>query len=125
MKNFVNPEDNQTKGVIGEEMAVKEMRRLGYEILTRNYRIQGGEIDIIAKKDTYIIFTEVKYRAGRKKGEPCEAVNHRKQEHIIRTAKAYIAEYSLDCDFRFDVAEVLEENGKSYFRYTENAFWIA
>ncbi|MEA5056876.1 MAG: ribonuclease HII [Anaerotignum propionicum] len=125
VKKFANPEDNQTKGAIGEEMAVKEMRRLGYEILARNYRIQGGEIDIIAKKDTYIIFTEVKYRAGRKKGEPCEAVNQRKQEHIIRTAKAYIAEYALDGDFRFDVAEVLEENGKTFFRYTENAFWIA
>lgn len=124
VKNFLNPGDNQTKGIYGEELAVKEMRRMGYEILERNYRSLGGEIDIVAKKDTYIIFTEVKYRAGRKKGEPAEAVDKRKQEHIIRTAQAYIAENDLDCDFRFDVAEVLEENGKTYFRYTENAFWL-
>ena len=125
VKNFITPEDNQTKGAFGEELAVKEMRRRGYEILDRNYRSQGGEIDIIAKKDTYIIFTEVKYRAGRKKGEPGEAVDKRKQGHIIRTAQAYIVEKNLDGDFRFDVAEVLEEDGKTYFRYTENAFWLA
>ncbi|WMI82652.1 YraN family protein [Anaerotignum sp. MB30-C6] len=105
-------------------MAVKQMERMGYEILHRNYRSHGGEIDIIAKKDTYIIFTEVKYRAGRTKGEPCEAVDKRKQEHIIRTAQAYIAERGLEGDFRFDVAEVLEENGKTFFRYTENGFWL-
>lgn len=124
VKNFVTPEDNQSKGAFGEELAAKQMRRMGYEILDRNYRSQGGEIDIIAKKDTYIIFTEVKYRAGRNKGEPCEAVDKRKQEHIIRTAKAYIVENGLEGDFRFDVAEVLEEDGKTYFRYTENAFWL-
>ena len=124
VKNFLTPKDNQTKGAFGEELAVKQMLRMGYEILDRNYRIQGGEIDIIAKKDTYIVFTEVKYRAGRKKGQPCEAVDKRKQEHIIRTAQAYIAERGLEGDFRFDVAEVLEEDGKTYFRYTENAFWL-
>lgn len=124
LKNFITPEDNQTKGALGEELAVKQMMRMGYEIIDRNYRSHGGEIDIIAKKDTYIIFTEVKYRAGRKKGEPCEAVDKRKQEHIIRTAQGYIAEKGLEGDFRFDVAEVLEENGKTYFRYTENAFWL-
>ncbi len=124
VKNFMPPEDNHIKGVVGEALAVKEMRRMGYEILDKNYRAQGGEIDIIAKKDTYIIFTEVKYRAGRKTGEPAEAVDRRKQAHIIRTAKAYIAENALEEDFRFDVAEVLAEDGKTYFRYTENAFWL-
>lgn len=124
VKNFLTPEGNQIKGALGEELAVKQMLRMGYEILARNYRSHGGEIDIIAKKDTYIIFTEVKYRAGRRKGEPCEAVDKRKQDHIIRTAQAFIAEKDIEGDFRFDVAEVLEENGKTYFRYTENAFWL-
>lgn len=125
LNNLLTPQDNQTKGAIGEALASKQMIRMGYEILERNYRAEGGEIDIIAKKDTYIVFTEVKYRTGREKGEPCEAVDRRKQEHIIRTAKVYIAEKELDGDFRFDVAEVLEENGKKMFRYTENSFWLA
>ena len=47
----------------------------------------------------------------------------KKQRHIIRTAKAYIVEKKLDgMQFRFDVAELLTENGQTYFRYTEDAF---
>lgn len=124
VKNFLPQGSTREKGAYGEELAVRQMRRMGYEILERNYRCAEGEIDIIAKKDTYIVFTEVKYRAGREKGEPGEAVNKKKQAHIIQTAQAYIAEKAPDGDFRFDVAEVLEEDGKTYFRYTEGAFWL-
>ncbi|MDO4531117.1 MAG: YraN family protein, partial [Bacillota bacterium] len=56
---------------------------------------------------------------------PAEAVDHRKQQNIIRAAKVYIAQNCLmeqEYDFRFDVAEVLNSEGKPYFRYTEDAF---
>ena len=52
-----------------------------------------------------------------------QAVDRRKQAHIIETALAYLAETGdADRDCRFDVAEILEEDGKKYFRYIENAF---
>ena len=39
------------------------------------------------------------------------------------TALAYLAETGdADRDCRFDVAEILEEDGMKYFRYIENAF---
>ena len=100
---------------------------MGYEILQRNYRALKGEIDIIAKKDNYIVFTEVKYRENEEMGTPAEAVNHWKQQHIIRAAKVYMAENCLleeGYDLRFDVAEVLHQDGKNYFRYTEDAFQL-
>ena len=101
------------------------MEKMGYEILERNFHALKGEIDIIAKKDSYIVFTEVKYRKNEAMGSPAEAVNHWKQQHIIRAAKAYMAQNCLEemgYDFRFDVAEVLTNEGKTYFRYTEDAF---
>lgn len=125
VKNFVGTETKQQKGAYGEELAVKQMIAMGYEIIERNYRKQGGEIDIIAKKDTYTVFTEVKYRKSRGQGAPMEAVDEKKQQRIILTAKKYIQTHELEGDFRFDVAEVLEEVGKTYFRYTENAFWLS
>ena len=73
------------------------------------------------------MFTEVKYRKNEEMGTPAEAVNHWKQQHIIRAAKAYIAQKCLmemGYDFRFDVAEVLTSEGKTYFRYTEDAFQL-
>ena len=60
-------------------------------------------------------------------GTPAEAVDYKKQQNIIRAAKVYMAENCLieeGYDFRFDVAEVLHQDGKNYFRYTEDAFQI-
>ena len=129
VKNFL-PQDGETtmdKGHRGEAVAAKQMEKMGYEILERNFHALKGEIDIIAKKDNYIVFTEVKYRKNEEMGTPAEAVNHWKQQHIIRAAKVYMAQNCLmeeGYDFRFDVAEVLNQDGKTYFRYTENAFQL-
>ena len=129
LKNFLPQEgDNTTdKGHRGEALAAKQMEKMGYEILERNFHALKAEIDIIAKKDNVIVFTEVKYRKNEEMGTPAEAVNHWKQQHIIRAAKVYIAQKCLmemGYDFRFDVAEVLTSEGKTYFRYTEDAFQL-
>lgn len=116
--------NNKMKGKIGEDTAVLEMQRHGYEILERNYRGRVGEIDIIAKIGTYIVFTEVKYRRNDEMGLPKESVNWQKQQKILDTAKEYITENGLtEVDFRFDVAEVMEVDGRKFFHYIENAFW--
>ena len=118
-------EKNKRKiGNIGENLAAKELEKMGYTILDRNYAKRGGEIDIVAKKETYIVFVEVKFRKSVAYGLPKEAVNWKKQNNIIQTAKSYIFEKALtEWDFRFDVAEVLEKDGIFYFHYMENAFW--
>ena len=113
------------KGQRGEALAAKQMERMGYKILERNFHALKAEIDIIAKKENTIVFTEVKYRQNEEMGTPAEAVDYRKQQNILRAAKVYIAQNCLmeqGYDFRFDVAEVLNSEGKIYFRYTEDAF---
>jgi len=129
VKNFLPQEGDTTtdKGHRGEALAAKQMEKMGYEILERNFHALKAEIDIIAKKDNVIVFTEVKYRKNEEMGTPAEAVGYQKQQNIIRGAKAYIAQKCLmemGYDFRFDVAEVLTQDGKTYFRYTEDAFQI-
>lgn len=129
VKNFLPREGDTTtdKGHRGEALAAKQMEKMGYEIMERNFHALKAEIDIIAKKDNVIVFTEVKYRKNEEMGTPAEAVNHWKQQHIIRAAKVYIAQKCLmemGYDFRFDVAEVLASEGKTYFRYTEDAFQL-
>lgn len=112
------------KGNVGEAIAVREMQKHGYTILEQNYRSGHGEIDIIAQKGEVIVFTEVKRRTSDTHGTPAEAIDKAKQARIIRTAQSYLALkewYDYPC--RFDVAEILEQNGQTYFRYTENAFW--
>ncbi len=111
--------DNKKKGYLAEKMANDFLLKKGYNILFTNYQTRYGEIDIIAKKDTYICFIEVKYRRNISKGYPRESVNFKKQEKIKNTAILYIAENNLqNVDFRFDVIEILNNN----VTHIKNAF---
>ena len=62
------------------------------QILTRNYRKATGEIDVIAQDGRTIVFVEVKQRSTVRYGQPAEAVNRAKMQHIVRTAMLYLAE---------------------------------
>ncbi len=100
------------KRAIGTEyemIAAKHLEKLGYEILARNYRCRAGEIDLIARHGGYLVFVEVKYRADARSGYGAEAVDHRKQERIVRVARWYLMEKhipeSQPC--RFDVVSFL------------------
>ncbi len=98
-------------GDSGEAAACRYLKKQGYRILERNYKvIQGkivGEIDIIAQKGDTISFVEVKTRKSEDFGLPCEAVTKSKQQKIIKTAYAYIEEKNVDANYSFDVIEVL------------------
>jgi len=110
-------------GLYGQKTAEDYLISKGYVILERNFRTRTGEIDIIAREEPsgYIVFAEIKYRADTGYGFPREAVGITKQQKIIETAMHYIAINESDnCDFRFDVIEVL---GKELC-HIENAFGV-
>lgn len=98
------------------------LQKNGYEIICRNFFSRYGEIDIIAKKDGYFVFIEVKYRSGTAFGAPEEAVGFRKQKRIAAAAKYYLYRNGIpfDTPCRFDVAGVLGNE----IRITENAFEV-
>ncbi len=103
------------KGNLGEEYASQFLQNKGCRILCRNYKGKHGEIDIIAEKDSYILFVEVKLRniLGQR---PAEAVGKQKIQHIINAAHEFMFEYN-DNHYissmmpRFDVIEIYEKNG--------------
>lgn len=106
-----------------QETKVQEyLQTQGYEILARNFYTKHGEIDLIAKKDGYLVFVEVKYRADGRYGAPEEAVDYRKQKKIIAAAQYYLYKNRIPVDTpcRFDVAGVTGDE----IRITENAFWL-
>lgn len=93
-------------------MAASYLKDAGYRILARNYRISAGEIDLIAGKDGYLIFVEVKYRSNSRHGSPEAAVTPAKQRQISKVAMYYMKRYGYDpynTPVRFDVVAV-EEN---------------
>ena len=107
-------------GTYYEDAAADDLIRHGYRIRERNYRCKFGEIDIIAQKDGYLIFIEVKYRSTAGWGTPQEAVDAKKQRRISNAASWYLYShhYPADTPVRFDVAAL---SGQS-ISLIENAF---
>jgi len=101
------PHATTSKGNYGETAALGFLQSRGYVILERNYKCFGGEIDIIAQHNEYIVFIEVKYRRSLASGLPRMSVTPSKQRKIAKAALGYISKMKLDnTDFRFDVIEV-------------------
>ena len=115
--------DKKQIGDLGEDVAAYYLKKNGYNILKRNFRIKGGEIDIIAVKDGVIAFTEVKTRSPDPLVSGFEAVTPKKQKLIINASEQYSIRYPHNFQPRFDVALVTVSEGKIVgFSYVENAF---
>lgn len=99
-------------GKFGEDIACRELSRLGYEILARRHRTRYGEIDVIARDGQTTVFVEVKTREGGVFGAGAEAVVARKQHRIARMAVDYAARNGLlDTPCRIDVVEITFDEG--------------
>jgi putative endonuclease len=115
------------RGKAGEEHVSAYLERLGWRIAARNYRVKGGEIDIIAEKDGVIAFVEVKTRKFGSLSDGVEAVDRRKRGFVVRAADRYLEELPEGSrEVRFDVAAVTvttEEIPRVLeMKYYENAF---
>jgi putative endonuclease len=99
--------DRHELGKLGENLACRELQRLGYVILARRYRTRFGEIDIVAEDAGTVTFVEVKTRRATKYGSAAEAVPAWKQRRIAAMALDYLAWVRrLDDPCRFDVIAV-------------------
>ena len=62
-------------GRVGEEAAVRHLKKQGYQILSRNFRKAFAEVDIVARDGETLVFIEVKTRSSLQFGAPVEEVD--------------------------------------------------
>ncbi len=94
-------------GALGEKIAAEYLTGLGYMIRERNVRLREGEIDIIAEKDEFLVFIEVRTRTSNSYGTPEESVTTQKKERLIALAEAYIEDREdLPSSWRIDVVAI-------------------
>lgn len=94
-------------GARGEALAEAHLRRQGYEILARNYRVRGGEADLIARQGGCVVVVEVKSRRSQRFGAPVEAVNRRKVRRVLRAGRLFCRAHGLPlASLRGDVVAV-------------------
>ncbi len=106
------------RGRRAEERAAEFLRSQGYQIIARNYRWQGGEVDLIARDGDWLVFVEVKARSSRAYGLPEEAITPRKRERLLRTAQRYLQQNPTALPVRFDVVALSGGEARLY----RNAF---
>jgi putative endonuclease len=122
----VGSSERRKKGAQGEALAERWLRTVfKAEILEKNFRSPFGEIDLIARKGTCLVFVEVKTRESTRAGFPEEAITEEKQERVRRSALFYLTQRGYnpeDTAFRFDVITVHLEGKKPRISHYPSAF---
>jgi putative endonuclease len=100
------PSGRQALGSHGETLTARWYEASGYSVVERNWRVAGGEIDLVVRRGRELVFCEVKTRVSDRFGSPAEAVTIAKQRRIRRLAATYLAglEPPRPSLVRFDVA---------------------
>jgi len=97
---------NKARGRWGEDLAARWYVSHGYTVADRNWRSSTGEIDLVACRDSVVVFCEIKTRASDRYGAPATAVGRTKQLRLRRLAVEWLAVHDVHGAIRFDVAAV-------------------
>ncbi len=93
-------------GLSAESRAAAYLIAKGYRILARRWRSPVGEVDIVARRRSVLVFVEVKARVTL--DEAAESVLPRQRQRIIAAAEAWLASHpdDVNSDIRFDAVLV-------------------
>jgi putative endonuclease len=111
-------------GAYGERVAVRLLTDAGLQVLDRNWRCRAGELDVVAREGSALVFCEVKTRRGSGFGHPVEAVTPVKRRRLRQLARAWLDAHDDHApDLRFDVIGVLVPTvGPARVTHLRNAF---
>jgi len=109
-------------GNIGEIRAQNYLRENGYQILHTNWYVGKLELDIVARKDEWLIVVEVKTRSTETFEHPEEAITLRKIRNIINATHEYILQFDWQGETRFDVISVIPHGQEFVIDHIEDAF---
>ena len=105
--------DPANSGKWGEWLALLHLRRLGWDILARNWTVRRGEIDLVAIESETLVFVEVKTRTG--PFRPEENFTPEKQRRLERLSNQFRSLYELsEMDFRTDLIAIESTDFRSF-----------
>jgi putative endonuclease len=110
-------------GKLGEKMAAEHLVKKGFRILKQNYFFGKAEVDIVSEINNQLVFVEVKTRQSSYLSDPEYTVSMRKQKQIIKASDAYIKEFDLDMEARFDIITIVVNGQYTKLDHLEDAFY--
>ena len=102
-------------GNAGEEEACHFLTEQGFSIISRNFRYgKYGELDIVASRDSLIVFVEVKSRSGNAYGGGEYAISSRKKSTMRTVARHFLVMHpqydNRETTCRFDLITINDGN---------------
>lgn len=112
----------QLAGQQAEQLALHFLERRGMTLVMRNYLCKAGELDLIMRQDSLLIFVEVRKRSNPRFGGAIESVTPQKQQRLIRAAQHYLLCHPQwrNAPCRFDV--ILFAGSNNTPEWIQNAF---
>jgi putative endonuclease len=107
--NYPVPHTTKQIGDAGEERAAQHLVARGLKVLARNFRVKGGEIDIVCRDGATTVFVEVRQRARSDFGGAAYSITPTKQKRLILAARHWLARHG-DSACRFDCMLIDGEN---------------
>lgn len=107
-----------------ENCAYMFLYNQGMRLIAKNYQCRYGEIDLIMRDSTHIVFIEVRYRAKTTFATSLESITPNKAQRIIKTATWFLQEKKLlnRVNCRFDVVGIDLANNHQQVDWVKNAF---
>ena len=110
-------------GAMAEALACRHLGEQGLRLLARNYRCRHGEIDLIMRDGSTIVFVEVRLRNRTDFGSGAESVGAKKQARILASAEHYLQRHAtLLVGCRFDVVSIRRIGDTHQLRWIRSAF---
>ncbi|MGC9401275.1 MULTISPECIES: YraN family protein [Vibrio] len=100
------------KGQHYETVAKNHLEGCGLMVIERNFTARCGEIDLIMKDGTTIVFVEVRYRENKRYGHAAETVSPSKVAKLLKTAHYWLLKTNRSVeqtDLRFDVIAIHQQ----------------
>lgn len=109
-------------GRLAEDLAARFLEKRGLDVVARNFRCRGGEIDLICRDGKALVFVEVRLRRNADYGGAGASITATKQRRIILAAKHYLVLHAkTECDCRFDCV-LLAERAENTIDWIRDAF---
>lgn len=93
------------KGEREETLALRHLQGQRLQLVARNYRCKGGELDLVMRDADTLVVIEVRKRSNANFGSAAESVDARKQAKIVHATRMFLSEHAAfsNCAVRFDV----------------------
>ncbi len=107
----------QAKGAAAEQLAADYLVRQGLYVIERNFRVKGGEIDLICRDGKTTVFVEVRLRTRSDFGGAAASITATKQARLILAARHWLLRHGeTPCRFDCMLLDGLESKNIEWLR---------